>query len=392
MHSLTSSRQKHKPLIMLVDDIVRNLQLIADHLVSEGYEVSFATSGKQALDIVDDVMPDLILLDVMMPDMNGYEVCENIKNNSLTANIPVIFLTAKTDTEDILNGFKAGGVDYVTKPFRKDEILARIRTHLELKFAQELLKDHAEKLNNANLHLERELQSAAEYVRSLIPNQVDNDRYQIQWDFVPSEQLGGDSFGYHDIDDDKTAFYLLDVSGHGISSALFSVSILNNIRLHTLPDTDFSDPSSVFKALNKVYQINEHGGLYFTIWYGVFNSKTRILRFASAGHPPPLLLVNETKSMPLNAPNFIVGGLPKYNFDSRELEILPDSQLYVFSDGCFDFKKNDGSYWSVSELYSFLKKNSAHMDVLKELFLTVKNLQGTEKLKDDLSIMKIRFK
>jgi CheY-like chemotaxis protein len=123
----------HQPsLVLIVDDEPKNLQVVGSLLRDKGYDVVFATNGPEALDALRLTPPDLVLLDVMMPDMDGYEVCRRIKQNPLTRKIPVIFLTAKSETEDIVRGFREGGVDYVTKPFRAEELLARVHTHVQL--------------------------------------------------------------------------------------------------------------------------------------------------------------------------------------------------------------------------------------------------------------------
>jgi len=126
-------------LILAVDDKPQNLQFLGKLLADNGYEVGVAQSGRQALNFVRKNDPDLILLDIMMPDMDGYEVCERLKEDFSARHIPVIFLTAKTDPEDIIKGFDMGGVDYVTKPFNSAELLARIRTHVELRTLKGLL-------------------------------------------------------------------------------------------------------------------------------------------------------------------------------------------------------------------------------------------------------------
>lgn len=125
------------PLVLIVDDVPKNLQVLGNILRKKDYNIAAATSGKQALDMVGNINPDLILLDIMMPDLNGYEVCEKLKANPTTKNIPVIFLTAKTETEDIVKGFNVGAVDYLTKPFESAELLARANTHIELKRARD---------------------------------------------------------------------------------------------------------------------------------------------------------------------------------------------------------------------------------------------------------------
>ncbi len=140
----------NKSLILTVDDKPQNLQFLGKLLSNNGYEVAMAQSGVQALKFVRTEFPDLILLDVMMPEMDGYEVCEELKAGLPARHIPVIFLTAKSDAQDIVKGFEAGGVDYVTKPFHSAELLARIKTHIELKTLRSLLPicSHCKKIRD----------------------------------------------------------------------------------------------------------------------------------------------------------------------------------------------------------------------------------------------------
>ncbi len=124
-------------LVLLVDDNPQNLQVLGQTLQNSDYEIAMALSGKEALRFLEDENPDIILLDVMMPEMNGYDVCKKLKENDKWKNIPVIFLTAKTEVDDIVAGFDAGGVDYISKPFNSRELIARVKTHIELKNARE---------------------------------------------------------------------------------------------------------------------------------------------------------------------------------------------------------------------------------------------------------------
>jgi len=128
-----------KSLVLTVDDKPQNLQFLGKLLSDNGYEVGVAQSGQQALNFVRKNEPDLILLDIMMPDMGGYEVCKRLKEDFSAKHIPIIFVTAKTDPEDIIKAFDMGGVDYVTKPFNSAELLARIKTHIELRTLRGLL-------------------------------------------------------------------------------------------------------------------------------------------------------------------------------------------------------------------------------------------------------------
>lgn len=128
-----------KKRILIVDDDPVNMELLENLLTNNGYKVDTSSDGSMAFEFIKNECPDLILLDVMMPGMDGYEICEKLKSNTETKHIPVIFLTVKTDVEDVLKGFKVGGVDYVSKPFNSEELIARVNTHIEIKLLRGLL-------------------------------------------------------------------------------------------------------------------------------------------------------------------------------------------------------------------------------------------------------------
>lgn len=144
---------KENMRLLIVDDTQKNIQLLGAILKKEGYQINVAMNGLQALSQVKKVLPDLILLDVMMPELDGFETCKQLKASPETKNIPVIFLTAKVEVEDIVKGFELGAIDYVTKPFNTTELLARVETHLELKKSREKLKDQANELREWNENL-----------------------------------------------------------------------------------------------------------------------------------------------------------------------------------------------------------------------------------------------
>jgi two-component system, sensor histidine kinase and response regulator len=159
-----------KYVILIVDDIIQNLQVLGTTLMEENYEISMANNGSQALKLIEKVNPDLILLDVLMPDMNGFEVCEKIKVQEKFKDTPVIFLTAKTETEDIIQGFSKGGVDYVTKPFNKEELLVRIKTHIDLKESRNIIIDQNKKLSALNKEKTEILGIAAHDLKNPLSN------------------------------------------------------------------------------------------------------------------------------------------------------------------------------------------------------------------------------
>lgn len=144
-----------KRLILIVDDLPDNLQVLAGHLTDAGYEILAANSGPRALALVRNRIPDLILLDIMMPGMDGFQVCEALKADPDSAEIPVIFITARTETEDIVEGLAKGAVDYVTKPFKPAELLARVRTHIELKSVRDMCHTYNKQLQRITRHMTR---------------------------------------------------------------------------------------------------------------------------------------------------------------------------------------------------------------------------------------------
>jgi DNA-binding response OmpR family regulator len=166
---------KPQSRLLIVDDIPENIQVMGASLQNAGYILSFATSGARAIEIANNNKIDLILLDIMMPDMDGYQVCRTLKNETQTADIPVIFITAKTQNEDIVRGFEAGAVDYITKPFNTAELSARVKTHLELEKSRQIIAHQAEELGWTNKRLVeknmklRQAVDAIEALKGLLP-------------------------------------------------------------------------------------------------------------------------------------------------------------------------------------------------------------------------------
>jgi len=144
---MTTISSKEDWTILAVDDATINLDILRETLEPEGYDLGFATTGKEALEIIPNLSPDLILLDVMMPGIDGYETCRRLKSNNATKDIPVIFITTKGETEDIVKGFQVGGVDYILKPFQKEEVCARVETHLELLNLRQSLEKENQRVN-----------------------------------------------------------------------------------------------------------------------------------------------------------------------------------------------------------------------------------------------------
>jgi len=146
----SSQISRKKPLVFIIDDVMENVKIIGSILLEHGCDISMASNGAMALKMIEKISPDLILLDIMMPDINGFEVCRRFKEIDRLKNVPIIFLTARSDAEDILKGFQLGGVDYIIKPFNNEELVVRVKTHIELKLSKYLILQQNEKLKKLN--------------------------------------------------------------------------------------------------------------------------------------------------------------------------------------------------------------------------------------------------
>ncbi|MCG8457826.1 MAG: SpoIIE family protein phosphatase, partial [Holophagales bacterium] len=219
-------------------------------------------------------------------------------------------------------------------------------------FAHEL---HAREEAERHEQLSQDLDRAARYVESLLPPPSDEPDLRLRWRFRPCSRLGGDAFGYHWIDDDHLAIYLLDVCGHGVGSALHSVSVVQLLRSGSLVGVDFRDPARVLRALDDVFPMEQHAGMYFTAWYGVYQRSGRRLRYASAGHPPALLLAGG-EARPLHTQRPPVGWLEGLSVEPGEAHLPGASRLYLFSDGAYELRTADGTYWTLDAFLDLLAR------------------------------------
>ena len=240
----------------------------------------------------------------------------------------------------------------------------------------------------------QELQAAENYVRDLLPPPTSSP-VPIDWRYTPAATLGGDALGYNWIDDQHCAFYVLDVTGHGIDSALLSVSILNLLRTQTLPETDFRSPGTVLWELNNRFPMESHGDRCFSMWYGVYNVSTRTITWAGGGHPPAFLLnANEQRAEPLllESSGPLLGMLENSEFEESAATLERHSMLYVYSDGVFEIEEASGRHWTFAEFKDFMR--SAPEDGLSRmdrLWRKVNTLRDGKPLDDDFTILEARL-
>lgn len=353
-----------------------------------GIVFHFCNDPGKAVEMAAAVGPTVILQDLVMPGVDGLDLVSRYRETDSTRDVPIVVLSTREEAETKAEAFARGANDYIVKLPDRLELVARVRYHSKGYIA--LLER-----NEATRQLMAELAEASQYVRSLLPPPLDDERVGIDWRFLTSTSLGGDAFGYGWIDDDHLQLYLLDVCGHGVGAALLSVTVMNVIRSQSLPGTDFRRPGEVLTALNDAFPMTRQNGSYFTIWYGVWEASTRTLVHASGGHPAALLLdpSGTGPATHLRAPNLIIGFVPGKRFTSQEVQVPRGSRLFVFSDGVYEVELPDGQVWPFDDFAAFLEKpaspGTSRMD---DLLAEARRLNGSDALPDDFSIFEAFFR
>lgn len=387
--------QHDQATILIVDDDPMNCDLLARRLVQEGYDVIQAYSGNDALaKLRSDLKIDVVLLDVLMPDLGGFEVLVTIKGDEKLRHLPVIMISALDQLESVVRCIENGADDYLGKPFNPTFLRARLGGSLDRKRLRDQEQRTFLELKKTQEHLVAELAEAETYVRTQLPKPL-SGKVSTQWEFISSSSLGGDAFGYHWMDDNHFCMYLLDVCGHGVGAALLSISALNTIAGQSLAGVDFKNPSQVLAALNGMFSMELHNNMYFTMWYGIYDVVTRELTYASAGHPPALLLEPSAQAQPvsLRTPNLFIGGFPNIQFTTATRSIAPGSRLYVFSDGVYEIRRPNLPMMSLEDLSDFLAAQPADSATIpQEVWKMVRREHGKEgSLEDDFSFVEFRF-
>lgn len=249
--------------------------------------------------------------------------------------------------------------------------------------AAALLKE----LGNERMH--DDIAAGTKYVRGCIPPPIlpADGPVAVDWRYIPSSTLGGDTMGYHWVDEDHLAFYLIDVTGHGLDSALLAVTITNVIRSGSLAGADLRKPDQVLAALNQAFQGAQHGNKYFTIWYGVYHAANRTLTYASGGHPAAIVVASgETLTFPATGP--VMGIAPGMRFPAATSPIPPGARLFIFSDGVFEIRRDKRTLWNLADCIAHLAVLSEREgNIMDALLAHIRQLRGSAQLDDDFSII-----
>ena len=245
----------------------------------------------------------------------------------------------------------------------------------------------------ASKELDRDLESARRYVHSLIPAPLTAGPIRTEWILLPSARLGGDVFGYQQLDARTFAIFLLDVSGHGTGAAMHAVSVTNILLQDAVPGLDMRDPAKVATYLNAMFQMSTHGGFYLTLWYGVYDLETRTLDYCSAGHHPSYLVSEaRERSIPLKTSNIMIGATSPFEFQSASVEVPAGSRLYVFSDGIFEIEAKDGEQWSLDHVLPLIMEPAVQgMSEPERLLQAIRGHARSPDFEDDFTVLVATF-
>ncbi len=376
--------------ILIVDDQPENCEVLKRRLEREGHSCAVEHGGEAALARLAAEPFDLVLLDIMMPGIDGREVLRRIKTDEKLRHIPVIMISALDQIESVVECIERGAEDYLPKPFNPVLLRARIGSSLDRKRLRDAEQAAFAALKESQEKLAAELAEAAAYVQSVLPAPLCDAPVRASWEFLPSSSLGGDAFDYGMLDAETFGICLLDVCGHGVGAALLSISVLNVIRSESLPGVDFKDPGAVLGGLNTAFPMERHGEMFFTAWCGIYDSSSRVMRFAAGGHPPAVLVCADGTTESLAAKGPVIGACPGMSFATAETVIPQGSRLFVFSDGAYEISRADGTMMGHGDLAALLAR-APEKDAVPWLMSQLRGINSQTAFDDDVSIVELSF-
>jgi len=391
---------EYKQNILIVDDEKSNIDIVLNLfslIDTTNYNLIAALSGEKALQVIEKRKIDLILLDIMMPGIDGYEVCRRLKNSNETKDIPILFITSSTDEESIVKAYDLGAVDYVTKPFKAVELLARVKINLEL---QSTIKQ----LEVLYTNLQDSIAYAAQIQNAIIPQaqllEKYFDNYFILWE--PKDTVGGDIYLFEELrDDDECLLMVIDCTGHGVPGA-FVTMLVKAIEREVIGKINRSNddvsPAQILQHFNKVMKklLNQEdmnalsdsgfdGGIVY------INKKKKLIRFAGA--QTPFIYIEDSQVKMIQGDRHSIGyskSRDDYPFTEHTIEFTTQIHAYLATDGYLD--QTGGEKGFMFGKKNLLKLIEEHKDKnftsQKHLFLdALKTYQGKYSRKDDITFM-----
>ena len=444
--------------ILIAEDDPVSRRLLEATLRKWGYDVLSAHDGEDAAAQMTGHRPDLVITDIIMPRMNGYDLCRHIRGQEHLKDVPIILLTSLSDPNDVLKALQCGADAFITKPHNKELLNSHIETMVqpddisgtttddgsvivqlegrpvsikpdikqitslllstyanayqknkELQQANQALQEAQEKLRRAHkdlvakqANLDKDLEAAAGIQRSLLPTEPPaSPAIDVAWKFQPCEQIGGDIFNIVPFSDDLYGFYMLDVSGHGVPSALVTVSVSQRLQstsdvvVGMLPDSaddpQVISPSKVMAQLDVEYPIDRFDK-FFSMAYMLIDARSGVLRCTNGGHPPPLLMRADGSVEKLEKGGPIIGMCADLPFEEEEKQLAPGDRVFLYTDGVLEHCNPEGDMYGENRLCRVIEeKRTIPIDDQLECIMQDVMAFGTDTPNDDVSLLGITY-
>ncbi|MFN8242206.1 MAG: response regulator [Bacteroidales bacterium] len=390
-----------KSKILIVDDNVKNLQVLGGFLQNEGFVVEFALDGKSGLEWIDKKDFDLVLLDIMMPEMDGYEVCTIIKSDPYRKDLPVIFITAKTDHESIIKGFETGAVDYITKPFIQSELFARVRTHIEIKRSRDRLAEYLKEIEEKSRNIRASIEYAKNIQDALLrTSEAFNDILPEHFIlFQPKDIVSGDFYWFTCVDN-LVIIAVMDCTGHGVPGALMStlgVAFLNE----TVLGERILRPDMILESIRrKLIRSLGQKGYLGTIKDGIegsvicFDMLMKQVHFSASFNP--LIHIHDGILDEIKADRIPIGYFDKeVDFTNNTINLGGDDFVYLFTDGFIDqFGGPSSKRYMIRRFKDLLLENHELplVEQKNKLLAALEEWKAGHEQTDDILVLGIRLK
>ncbi len=321
--------------ILVVDDSTLSRDILGACLRGAGYhKLSFAGDGRQALEVIDAQVPDLIILDLEMPVMDGFELCRHLRQDESRKNLPVLIQSGRDKPDDLIAAFDCGASDMVLKPIKKFELLARVRVHLEKGMMLHQLMEYRQRVAQ-ELDTARDMQAALCPTPALIQELRRKFQVAIDWCYEPCSELGGDIWGLEAIDDRRLGFFIADMSGHGVAAAMNTFSLHSLLSRQWMPA---DDPAGYLADINAALCGALRPGEFATMLCGSLDISSASMIYASAGAPPPILMSRKAWDKPEFCPSsgMPIGLRANSEYRTHRLDFAPGSLLLLYSDALIE--------------------------------------------------------
>jgi sigma-B regulation protein RsbU (phosphoserine phosphatase) len=370
--------------VLIVDDVKANVDILVEALREE-YKLSVALDGSKALDAVARNPPDLILLDIVMPDIDGYEICRRLRAAEANRELPIMFLSSLEDVKDKARGFEVGGNDYLTKPFEVLEVKARVRSLLKAKAYADAVKAAAER----DLRIAREIQMGL--LPADVAAQIQGTGLDVHAVLEPAQQVGGDLFEVLRLSPDRVLVAVGDVSGKGIPAALFMAVTMTLLRSLA---REGHAPGEILRRLNDELLAQNPRGMFVTLQCMVFDFTRRAVTCASAGHhaavqitpgrPPRLAFTSSAR---------VLGLMPAGDSESETIELQAGDTLVLFTDGVSEAYDPDQELFGEERLLAHLEASpgASARETSLGLLDAVRRHAAGAKQSDDITVVSVRY-